>query len=586
MRRARLALAGVLLVTSVPLGTTGPSTATAQTQDATARALELERRGDHAGAADAYRRVLEVRPADLSALLGLERSLTPLNRLPEMTGLVRAAAQSAPSPAVFSLAVRVSTADRQPDSARAAVERWAALEPRSEAPFQEWGMAAIAARDRGSARAAYVMGRQKLGRGDALAAEMGQLAAIEGDYASAAREWVAALGVVPGYRSSALAVLAQVPAEGRPALLRELSAQRGFHAERIAAGLQARWGDPVAGARRLVAAVPEEQRPRIEALQEFLEELRGPAGGELALARGIVLELLAERSAGAQRARVRLDAAQAFADGGDQAAARRMLGSLAGDPTTTPGMAASATSTLVGILIEEGKLDDADRRFAELTRLLGEEERQRLVLRLAEGWLRVGNLDRAAPLLAADSSVDGLALRGRIQLYQGDLAGASETLRAAGPFAGDRSQSTERAAILGLLQMLEVDSLPELGRALLRLERRDSVAAAVELESLAQRFSPAAGGGGAELLLLASKVRAGLRQHAEAERGFRTVMAAEAPASAAAAALALGHLLVETGRRPEAVVALEHLLLTWPTSAVVPQARRLLDVARGAVPPV
>jgi hypothetical protein len=30
---------------------------------------------------------------------------------------------------------------------------------------------------------------------------------------------------------------------------------------------------------------------------------------------------------------------------------------------------------------------------------------------------------------------------------------------------------------------------------------------------------------------------------------------------------------------------LEHLLVTYPTSAVAPQARRLLDEARGAVPP-
>jgi hypothetical protein len=58
------------------------------------------------------------------------------------------------------------------------------------------------------------------------------------------------------------------------------------------------------------------------------------------------------------------------------------------------------------------------------------------------------------------------------------------------------------------------------------------------------------------------------------------------PASSAAAEFALAELLVRTGKRDQAVIALEHLLVTWPTSAVVPQARRLLDVARGAVPSV
>ena len=42
------------------------------------RAFDLERRGDYAGAAQAYRTVLNANPSDVSALLGLERSLLPL----------------------------------------------------------------------------------------------------------------------------------------------------------------------------------------------------------------------------------------------------------------------------------------------------------------------------------------------------------------------------------------------------------------------------------------------------------------------------------------------------------------------------
>jgi hypothetical protein len=90
--------------------------------------------------------------------------------------------------------------------------------------------------------------------------------------------------------------------------------------------------------------------------------------------------------------------------------------------------------------------------------------------------------------------------------------------------------------------------------------------------------------GGAELLLLAARVRAGLGQSAEAERLFRSVVTAAVPASSAAAEYALAELLLHEGKNEPAIAALEHLLLTWPTSAVVPQARRLLDVARGAVP--
>ncbi|HEU4954888.1 MAG TPA: hypothetical protein VFT28_09960, partial [Gemmatimonadales bacterium] len=44
------------------------------------RGFELERRGDYAAAATVYRTVLASRPADLAALLGLERVLLPLNQ--------------------------------------------------------------------------------------------------------------------------------------------------------------------------------------------------------------------------------------------------------------------------------------------------------------------------------------------------------------------------------------------------------------------------------------------------------------------------------------------------------------------------
>ena len=219
---------------------------------------------------------------------------------------------------------------------------------------------------------------------------------------------------------------------------------------------------------------------------------------------------------------------------------------------------------------------------ASWRRSLGADDRQRLALRLAQGWIRNGRLAQADSLLVADSSVDAQAIRGRIALYRGDLAAARAMLADAGPFTGDRAAATERIAVLGLLQVIQEDSLPALGDAFYRLERRDSAAAAAALEKLAPTL-PADHGGG-ELLLLAGQVRAGLGQNAEAEKLYRSVVTQAFPASAAAAEYALAGLLIKSSRKDQAVAALEHLLVTWPTSAVVPQARRLLDVARGAVP--
>jgi len=57
-----------------------------------------------------------------------------------------------------------------------------------------------------------------------------------------------------------------------------------------------------------------------------------------------------------------------------------------------------------------------------------------------------------------------------------------------------------------------------------------------------------------------------------------------APATAPAALLELGRLLASSGRGGEAVPVFEQLILDYPRSALVPQARRALDEAKGAVP--
>jgi TolA-binding protein len=63
-------------------------------------------------------------------------------------------------------------------------------------------------------------------------------------------------------------------------------------------------------------------------------------------------------------------------------------------------------------------------------------------------------------------------------------------------------------------------------------------------------------------------------------------VAREHPASPEApeAVLAQARSRLRNGNRAEAVERLEHLILTYPVSALVPVARRELDVLRGAVP--
>jgi tetratricopeptide (TPR) repeat protein len=90
--------------------------------------------------------------------------------------------------------------------------------------------------------------------------------------------------------------------------------------------------------------------------------------------------------------------------------------------------------------------------------------------------------------------------------------------------------------------------------------------------------------GGAEVRLLAGRTAAAAGRHSTAERLFREASVEAAPATAPAAELALAELLLRDGKKDEAIAQLEHLILTYPASALVPQARRALDQARGGVP--
>jgi hypothetical protein len=234
------------------------------------------------------------------------------------------------------------------------------------------------------------------------------------------------------------------------------------------------------------------------------------------------------------------------------------------------------------VLISEGKLDDATKRLGELRPTLSADHYDAIGRRIALGWVKQGNLERADSAIAADSSVEGLALNGQIQLYRGDISGAIELFKAAGPYAGDRAEATHRTTLLALLQPLESDSIPELGRALLLLDQGDTAQATAGLERVAAELP--ASHGGAELHLLAGRLSAALGKQEEAERLLRAAAVKEAPSTAPAAELALAELLISGRRGTEAVEILEHLILTYPQSALVPQARRKLDEARGAVP--
>ncbi|HKV75766.1 MAG TPA: hypothetical protein VJN95_14700 [Gemmatimonadales bacterium] len=570
--RSGLALA--LILAAAPLA--------AQQNGEMARGYDLERRSDFAGAEVVYRKILTDKPADLGALVALERVLNQLNRPGDLAGPLRAAlAADSTKGLIYGLAIRTWTTLGAADSVRRLGEQWSRVTPQEESAYREWGSALVALGDRPGARRAFLLGRERLKQPDALAAELAQLNVASQDYPAAAHEWVLALQRIPGYRPTAATTLASAPEAAHAEVLKQIEPAGNPASLILLVELRARWGDPVGGLDRLKGALPGSDAAARDLLQQYLEAIRPIQTQPAALARARTLEALADHSLAAQQAGLRVEAARAYGTAGDQAAARRVL-ALAAGSNASPDVAARAAAALIELLVAADSVEAASRQLPALRQAVSGDEYARLNRLIAEGWMRRGAFARADSALVADSSVDGLALRGRLALYRGDLTGAKTALHEAGPFAGSREEATDRTALLALLQPIERDSFPVLGAAFLALARGDTSKAVSGLEEARKQLGEATGG--PELALLAGQLALASGQRSQGESLLKQAAAGKAPAAATAAGLELARLYIASHRQAEALAALEHLVLTYPQSPLVPQARRLMDQAKGVIP--
>jgi len=554
--------------------------------------FELERGGRYADAATVYLTTLRSDPANIPALLGLERVLPMLSRLRELLPLVqRARAQTPENGTLRGLELRVYAGMNEPDSMEAAARRWAAAAPRSEAPYREWALALADRRSFDEARRVLLLGRRTLGGAPAtLAIELAEVEQRVENWEGAAREWGHAVAGAPELLPNASSQLADAPAPQRARVLAALTpSDAAPRTQRLAAELLLGWGQPAEGWRLFDQSMAgEANAPSVEtatALRRFADlagAVATPAGHRV---RGLALARWADLAPSPLAERARAEAVRELLDAGDRVAARAALERLAADSLAPADAKSMAEAALLEVLIADGQLDAAERRLAAQPGILGLDDRAALRMQLARARVVRGELDRAAALLRGDSSVAALAEQGWIALYRGDLRGATEAFRTAGPYAGERAAATERTAMLALVQQISADTLPELGAALLTLARGDSAAAIAALRRVASQLEAA--GGRSDVLLLAGQVAArlgGLQDSTAAQLFEQAARQGGSGAAAPAAELEWARLLVRQGRAADAVQRLEHLILSYPGSAFVPEARRELERARGAIP--
>ncbi len=582
MRPSRVESAGQLaLLLLLPLRS-APAQAIGQ-------GFELERAGQYEQAANLYFGTLRADPTNLSALLGLERVLLPLNRLGELLPVAQRAVTAGPTNAALrGVLLRTYVALNESDSARAVALRWAAAAPRDEAPYREWAIALEDFHHHDAAREVLLLGRRAVGRPAAFGIELAELYQRIGDWQGAAREWAAALAESPAQLPNAASDLGEAPEGQRERVARVLTAgDPPPLTRRLAGEVLLGWGQPQRAWEVFAPSVATPSTDATYALRRFADLAAAGSTPGARRVRALALARFADMVPEPLAARARADAARAFIEAGDRTGARDVLERVAQDTTAPPDAQALAQSAVIEALIDEGQLDAADRRLETEGRLTAE-DRVALRLRLARARIAHGELDGADAALARDSSVDALALKGWIALYRGRLRDAQQLFRTAGPYAGDRRDATERTAMLALLQQIPVAAFPELGAALLTLAQGDSVRAVEALRLAAGRLETGRGGGGRpDVLLLAGRVAARLdpdRRRTAVALFDEVVRTGGAGAAAPAAELEWARLLERQQQTAEAIRHLEHLILSYPGSAVVPEARRELERAKGAIP--
>jgi hypothetical protein len=540
-----------------------------------------EAAGDLARAERVLIGILEIRPESAPALLALERVLRHQARLEHLPPLVERALEEEPGSAILNqLLLRTYSGLDRVAELEAAVAAWTDASPGLEAPYREAARTWQGRGDFQRARAALEMGRDRVAAPDALALELGALYAALDQPGLAAREWDRAIGGDGAGVSQVRRQLRALP-DGGAAVLPELVARlergAGSHG-RTAAGLDlalaAGFEDRALElARRLVSATAPAERRTL-----LLDLARRADGARLVgLAHYAYGELLATgefEGAAAVRARF----AELSLAVGDTAAAAMAYGDLGADRGAGSVEQRKAAALQVELLASH----DAEAAARALRAFRDEHRNAAETDRLAAAV--AGSLERDGRLEAAEAAMAGVRgprtalVRGRIAL----LAGERDAARTAYMAAAPELRGAEATHAISLVTLLT--RIPEAGAAMLGQALADA-AAGEPGRGVDRLVSSSAGLASAERAALLEFAASLAEEHGlddDATR-IRQIIVAEHPrtSEAPAALLALARAAADRGGE-EARELLERLIIEYPRSALVPQARRDLEQIRRA----
>jgi tetratricopeptide (TPR) repeat protein len=552
------------------LGVVAAQSGSAQVAEGAAlsRALDLEGAGKCREAIPLFRQALSGTDDPAGALFGLERCVAEAGNADTLLSIIDSVLLKRPrDPVARTIQLRTLTNSHRADAARLAFEHWVNAVPGEPTPFREYARLLLDAGMTRTADTVLTFAMQRLGGGRLVAAELAELKGALGMWESSATNWRQAMTYAPYLEASAIFVLGAANGAARDTIRAILDADpEELAVRRILSGLEMRWSSAREAWNALRVLTPTDSV--VEAWLQFA------AAAEERESWLVARDAYAVALGTRRQASLVVRAATAALQGGEPASALAWADSLASWRDTSQ----AGTMTLVRLraLGQLGRAAAADSLLAERGNTFDPVTRGDAVRAVAWAWVRMGDVARARATLTRGGEESDEQIAAWMALYEGDLKSARTGLR--------RLDEVSRDAVLALAVLARTrdERSVGIGRAFLALARSDTSAAASEFESTARDVVDAS----PLLLAIAARLYRFTSDSARSESIWQVLVSEHAQSPEAAEAdLEWAKVLRRQGKGPAAIARLEHLILTYPQSALVPQARRELELAKGTVPP-
>jgi len=555
-----------------------PASSEGQAQVASVtRAVELEQTGKAREAIAVWRELL-ASGQTAQAILGLERIFSQLGQDDSLLVAIEPVLAAKPGDrAARGAQMRTLRSLGRDTEVRGAFDAWVRAAPGDAAPYKEFAGQLMADLRNAVADSILQQGVVALGSPHALLVELAQLSGALGQWGRAAAFWRDVMLREPYADQGARYSLANAPAAQRDSVRAELARadrDRGSAAKATQASATARkalgmlelgWGNPREAWNVLSTLTAADSA--YATWEEFAEETERtqawlPARDALLAMHGVRASLSTQ-----------LRAAGASNSGGDPAAAIAILASAR--------LRASPEMIRTRILVEEVRALTNLARPADAEALVARDgaaadavSRRAFARQVAWGWVRTGQVEKAQAALAGASADDSEEVVGWIALFAGDFVKARAGLRR------PADATSDVVTAMALLGRTRADSGAAAGAAFLALARGDTAGAAQRFERAAADLPDVA----SLLLAHAARLHVARRNDGAAIVLWKRIVERYSLSPEAAEAdLDWGRALRRRGDRAGATERFEHLILSYPASALVPQARRELELLRSGI---